>query len=185
MEDTGLINVHSIIPSSRVNGPGTRLVVFFQGCRFDCPGCFNPDTHTFEKNKLLSPDDILSKGSGEDIEGITVSGGEPFEQPGELLRLLKAAREVHSLSTMVYTGNTYEEILSDSVKYQCLAYIDVLIEGRFMQGKKEQTALARGSVNQRIMLLTGRYDFSDLEMPGKGEIIISPDGTVTRTGFRG
>ncbi len=185
MEDTGLINVHSIIPSSRVNGPGKRLVVFFQGCRFDCPGCFNPETHTFEKKELLSPDDILSRGARREIEGITVSGGEPFEQPRGLLRLLKASREIHSLSTMVYTGHTYEELLADSVKRECLDYIDVLIEGRFMQDKKETTTLTRGSTNQRIMLLTGRYEISDLEMPGRTEIIISHDGRVTRTGFTG
>ena len=189
MADAGLINVHSIIPSSVVNGPGKRLVVFFQGCRLDCPGCFNPDTHTFRENKLLSPDEILSSGAGagagedEDIEGITVSGGEPFEQPSGLLNLLKCARTKRSLSTMVYTGHTYEEILNDSVKSLCLEFIDLLIEGRFIREEKETTRLARGSTNQRIMLLTDRYDIADLEMPGKAEIIISPDGRITKTGF--
>ncbi|MBI5192941.1 MAG: radical SAM protein [Nitrospirae bacterium] len=105
-----IINVHSIIPCSRVNGPGKRLVVFFQGCSRKCLGCFNPATHSFEENQLYSAEDILKNFLLPDTEGITVSGGEPFLQAKGLLQLLKAAKEEYGLSTVVYTGFNYEEL---------------------------------------------------------------------------
>lgn len=173
-----LINVHSILPCSRVNGPGKRLVVFFQGCRRKCIGCFNPGTHSLKKNQLLSAEDILNNFLQPDTEGITVSGGEPFLQVKGLLRLLKKAKEEYGLSTVVYTGFRYEGLPSSAFNN-----IDVLIDGPYKDELKEPTLLARGSSNQRLLFFSDRYQEKDFYMPAKVEIIISRDGTIKETGF--
>lgn len=174
-----------------VNGPGTRLVVFFQGCDRGCPGCFNPDTHSKEVMTLYTPEALLEAyliesagpaGQADPVEGLTVSGGEPFMQSAGLGRLLFLAH-TRGLSTLVYTGYLIEELRADPDRAKALEYIDVLIDGPFIEGMKEPTLLARGSTNQRIHLLTGRYKAGDLLMPGRSEITISPGGIVTETGF--
>ncbi|MCL1817838.1 MAG: radical SAM protein, partial [Spirochaetaceae bacterium] len=89
--------IHSIVPASRANGPGERFVVWTQGCRRGCPGCFNPRAQAtglgMGDNSFpaeLSAHEILARLPAGRVNGITVSGGEPFEQPQELERLLAA-----------------------------------------------------------------------------------------------
>jgi anaerobic ribonucleoside-triphosphate reductase activating protein len=176
------LNIHAVLARSRVNGPGTRLVVFFQGCARRCEGCFNPDTHSFEERERITPEALLGKYLSRGIEGVTVSGGEPFVQPRGLLRLLELA-SASGLSTLVYTGFTLEEVMEDQAKARCLGFIDVLVDGPFDRKRIEQTLLARGSSNQKIHLLTSRYSLDDLYMPGKVEVIIGPDGDIRETGF--
>lgn len=185
-----LINVHSIIPCSRVNGPGKRLVVFFQGCIRKCLGCFNPGTHSFKKNQLFSAEDIFQNFLQPDIEGVTVSGGEPFLQAKGLLQLLKTAKEEYGLSTVVYTGFSHEDLLhltprtlDPSNPSSVFNHIDVLIDGPYKDEMKEPTLLARGSANQRFLFFSDRYQEEDFYMPAKVEIIISKDGTIKETGF--
>ena len=176
------LNIHAVLARSRVNGPGTRLVIFFQGCARACDGCFNPDTHSFEERERVTPEALLGKHLSTGIEGITVSGGEPFAQPRGLLRLLELAA-ASGLSTLVYTGFTLEEIMDDQAGARCLEFIDVLVDGPFDRKLAEPTLLARGSSNQRIHLFTSRYSLEDLYMPGKVEVIIGPDGDIRKTGF--
>lgn len=178
-----LINIHSVMPCSKINGPGNRMVIFFQGCDKNCPGCFNPDTHSFETTSLLFPADIFKKYPPNDIAGITISGGEPFWQPHGLLELLKIAKKRCGLSTVVYSGFTYKELKQKPKCLACLDFVDVLIDGRYEESKKEKTLLARGSTNQRFYFLSSRYKEADFYMPAKSEIIIGKGGVVTGTGF--
>lgn len=178
-----VISIHAVIPASRVNGPGSRMVVFFQGCERGCPGCFNPGTHPTETGNLLSVQEIFSRYYSPGIEGLTVSGGEPFLQPSGLARLLKTAKEDYNLTTVVYSGFLLDALRKTPEYGPCLEFIDVLIDGPFEEGKKEQTLLARGSTNQKFHFLTSRYSLSDFVMPGKVEVAIWPDGTITETGF--
>ncbi|OGW15500.1 MAG: hypothetical protein A2035_01465 [Nitrospirae bacterium GWA2_42_11] len=178
-----LLNIHSVIPLSRVNGPGKRLVVFFQGCARRCPGCFNPATHPFKPVHLYSPQGLYKEFLLPDIEGITVSGGEPFSQTGGLLQLLRLCKESLGLTTVVYTGFLYEELKKGYLSGSTLKYIDVLIDGRFEEDKKEPTLLARGSTNQRFFFFNSLYQQNDFIMPAKVEIIIGKDGIIKETGF--
>ncbi len=177
-----LLNIHSVIACSRVNGPGSRLVVFFQGCKRRCQGCFNPETHPIKRANLYTPEEIFQKYLKEGTEGITVSGGEPFLQPEGLLALLKEARK-QGLSTVVYTGYRYEELLSLKETPLIFEHLDVLVDGEFRMEEKEESLLARGSKNQRLFFLSSRYSLEDFYMDGKVELIINPDGTVVTTGF--
>ncbi|MDH4099219.1 MAG: radical SAM protein [Nitrospirota bacterium] len=181
--DRPALNIHAVLSDSRVNGPGARMVVFFQGCARGCRGCFNPDTHPDETRDLLTVDQIFQKYYSGTIEGITVSGGEPFRQPEGLRNLLSAAREVYGLTTVVYTGYLHEELKGSPTAAECLKFIDVLIDGPYDEENKEETLLARGSTNQKFHFLTSRYTVDDFYMPGRVEVTIRKDGTVTETGF--
>lgn len=178
-----LINIHSVIPVSKINGPGSRIAVFFQGCRHNCPGCFNPGTHPFDTTNLFTPEEIFEKYHTGNIEGLTVSGGEPFLQGKGLRSLLRLARETYGLSTVVYTGFTYSELKTGPAAKACFEFIDVLIDGRYDESAKETSLLARGSVNQEFHFLSKRYKRDDFYMPGKIEVIIGKDGCITATGF--
>lgn len=177
------LNIHAVIPCSRINGPGKRLVVFFQGCDRDCAGCFNPATHSFDTAALYSADELFEKHLTPDVEGLTISGGEPFLQPKGLAELLKIARERFGLTTAVYTGFTLEELKKKTPSIEALKYTDVLIDGPFMESKKEKSLLARGSSNQTFHFLSRAYAIEDFYMPGKIEINIGKDGVVIETGF--
>jgi anaerobic ribonucleoside-triphosphate reductase activating protein len=178
-----LLNIHSVIKASRVNGPGVRLVVFTQGCRLGCEGCFNTALHPFEGGEETSPKALLKEHLSKKTEGITVSGGEPFEQPEALLTLLKETKEKYNLTTVVYSGFGYAQLLEKSETREVLEYIDVLIDSRFQKESLVPTLLSRGSTNQSFIFLTDRYALKDFYMPGKVEITISPDGEITSTGF--
>lgn len=183
MSDRVILNLHAVIPVSRVNGPGQRMVVFFQGCGGGCPGCFNPETHPFEPRQLLTVADLFSRHLVGTVEGITISGGEPFMQPDGLFELLKTAKEKHSLSTVVYSGFSCEEIALRRDRLRCLEFTDVLIDGGYDESRADTTLLARGSQNQRLHFLATRYAIDDFYLPGKAEVVISGDGTVRSTGF--
>ncbi|HBG47715.1 MAG TPA: anaerobic ribonucleoside-triphosphate reductase activating protein [Deltaproteobacteria bacterium] len=180
--DGGLINIHAVLPRSSVNGPGKRVVVFFQGCQRRCEGCFNPATHPFDAGVLTPAEDILERYVAIDIEGLTVSGGEPFSQPRGLKALLESAR-ARGLTTLVYTGFKIEEIEADPAMRACLASIDVLVDGPYDETRQEATLLPRGSTNQSFHFLTPRYSLHDLYMPGRSEVFIGADGMVRETGF--
>jgi anaerobic ribonucleoside-triphosphate reductase activating protein len=183
MEEELKINIHSIIPRSEINGPGSRMVIFFQGCGARCQDCFNPETQVFKVVSLYRAEEIFNKHLDEGIEGITVSGGEPFMQAAELHELLKTAKNDYGLTTVVYTGFTYDELSAIDGMEEIFDFIDVLIDGRYDRKHKERTLLARGSTNQKFHFFTKRYNIDDFYMPGKVEVIIGQDGNVTETGF--
>ncbi|MDH4226877.1 MAG: radical SAM protein [Deltaproteobacteria bacterium] len=183
MASSIFIDTHAIIERSRVNGPGQRLVVFFQGCHRNCPGCFNPATHSIGTGVKYGIREIFARFLSKNVSGLTVSGGEPFLQSAALCELLKTAKREHGLTTAVYTGFTIEEIRSSTELSPALEHIDVLIDGAFDENNTERTTLARGSTNQRLHFLSGVYSIDDFILPGKAEIIINKDGSVVETGF--
>ena len=149
------VRIAGIVKESIVDGPGLRLVVFAQGCRHNCPGCHNPETHSFDGGYIISIESIL-KCVRENplLDGITLSGGEPFEQAGsfaELARLVK----LMGLSVMTYSGYTYEEISAKAADRpdwkKLLDQTDILVDGRFELKNRSLELRFRGSTNQRII----------------------------------
>ena len=118
--------VHTYIPASKVNGPGTRFTLWVQGCSRRCVGCFNPDTWSVDGCGIyMSVEEIIARIPEQGIDGITVSGGEPFDQSEELAALLKLAHE-KGLETLVYSGYTYEQLYALEGKYRALCEVDIL-----------------------------------------------------------
>lgn len=170
--------VHATLPRSRANGPGARFVVWLQGCSLGCPGCFNPTTHDAAAGEAVDVDALLAQITDED--GVTLSGGEPLEQPEAALALLRGAR-ARGLSTLMFSGFTLDEARARPLGPEVLAELDVLIDGRYEARARLATGL-RGSSNQRIHLLTSRHTLAEVEATPVAEIRIDPSGAITMTG---
>jgi anaerobic ribonucleoside-triphosphate reductase activating protein len=176
------LNLHAWEPRSRANGPGVRFVLWFQGCSLGCAGCFNPDTHDAGDRQRRSVDEVMAMiAAARGIEGVTLSGGEPLQQPEAALALLERVKAETSLSTLCFSGYTIEEIRAQPLGERILAQLDVLVDGRYRSGERNGKAL-RGSANQRIQLLTDRYTLAAVEATPVAEIRIGPDGAVVLTG---
>jgi anaerobic ribonucleoside-triphosphate reductase activating protein len=177
------LRIHAFEPFSRANGPGVRTVIWVQGCSLGCPGCFNPDTHSFEGGELVSTADLFQRilDLKDTIEGLTVSGGEPFQQRRPLLDLLRRVKKV-SLSILLFTGYTWTELQTMPDAEALLTCTDVLIAGRYDASQRLTRGL-RGSANQTMHLLTDRYTVNDLESVPSSEIFITPDGQVVVSGI--
>ena len=173
------MRVHATEARSRANGPGARFVVWLQGCTLGCPGCFNPTTHDPAGGGERSIDELAAE-IPDDVEGLTLSGGEPLQQADAAARLLDRAR-ARGLSTLAFSGYSLDEIHALPGGRAVLDRLDVLIDGRYLAGERLASGL-RGSRNQRIHLLTSRYTLAEVEATPVAEIRISPTGEVVLTG---
>jgi anaerobic ribonucleoside-triphosphate reductase activating protein len=178
---SGHARIHAFEPRSRANGPGARFVVWLQGCTLGCAGCFNPNTHDPGGGRAIALDELIGElGRARNIEGLSLSGGEPLQQPEVAVALLDAARAL-GLSTLAFSGYTLDEIRALPGGPAVLDRLDVLIDGRYVARERLATGL-RGSANQRIQLLTPRYSRADVEATPVAEIRIGPTGDVILTG---
>jgi anaerobic ribonucleoside-triphosphate reductase activating protein len=163
----------TIVALSRVHhpvttlGPGRRAGVWFQGCSIRCSGCISPDTWepgagATSVRELL---DVLAR-LASDSDGLTVSGGEPFDQPEALADLLTGWRMLSPASVLVFSGHPYERLTDWLELHDGL--IDALLAGPFMKEKPQSLAL-RGSDNQTLHLLTplGRENFASFDRPAE------------------
>ncbi len=171
--------VHAIDPRSRANGPGVRFVIWLQGCTLGCAGCFNPLTHS-PAGPETSIAELSAQLGAARVDGLSLSGGEPMQQPAAALALLRAARSL-GLSTLMFSGYTIDEIRAIPEGPDVLAQLDVLVDGRYVAGQRLGTGL-RGSANQRIQLLTDRYSLAEVEATPVAEIVIGADGQLALTG---
>ncbi len=149
------------------NGPGVRISLFVSGCRHHCKGCFNAETWDFQYGQPYTEEtekEILALLKPSYIEGFSLLGGEPFEPENQvvLVTLLKRIRETYPEKTIwCYTGYLYDVDLPvggrvhTEVTDEMLSYIDVLVDGEFIEAEKDLTLVFRGSRNQRILELQG------------------------------
>jgi len=149
------IRIAGIIKESIVDGPGIRMVVFAQGCKHRCPGCHNPETHSFDGGTLVTVDSIIDQAKKNPLlDGITFSGGEPFEQAEAFAVLAKEAKKLN-LNIVTYTGYTYEYIVENFLNLSgweaLLNETDILVDGRYEEDKRNLLLKFRGSENQRII----------------------------------
>lgn len=142
-------------------GPGKRIGIWFQGCSLRCPGCLSPETWRFTRHKIAI-EALLEQLRPwyPQADGITISGGEPFDQPQALAKLLAAIRRDFNGNILVFSGHTYAAIRPFLPPMAGL--IDALVSGPFEQDSP-QTLKLRGSDNQVLHLLTavGETSFSD------------------------
>ncbi|HBK35241.1 MAG: Anaerobic ribonucleoside-triphosphate reductase-activating protein [Candidatus Uhrbacteria bacterium GW2011_GWE2_40_58] len=158
-----IVNVGAFRALTRAMGPGNRACLWVQGCPFRCKGCGSPQHLSHEPHQLVSVQEIcqwITKAMREKrIEGISFSGGEPFAQATALATIAAYARSL-GLSTLSWTGYTLEGLRSIRAPIEAdslLQNLDVLIDGPFVQGLTSPELPLRGSLNQRIHLLTNRY----------------------------
>lgn len=149
------IQIADIVNDSVVDGTGIRMTIFTQGCPHRCPGCHNPTTHPFEGGYTFSVDELFKRVCKNPLlDGITLSGGEPFVWAAPLAELARRVR-AEGLNVWCYTGYTLDELeetaATDEHVRALLNEIDVLVDGRFVLEERDLTLLFRGSRNQRII----------------------------------
>ncbi len=168
MEGHPVLWVKAWLPSVRdCLGPGSRAVVWVQGCSRSCPGCIAPEMQVSEGGRPVDPlwlAEQLIRTPG--LDGLTVSGGEPMEQPAALAVLLRAFKQ-SGLSTWVYTGATLEVLVcrEDPLLDGVLALTDVLVDGEYRQELRGPVPF-RGSANQRLVRLPGGEVMGSSAEPG-------------------
>ena len=177
-----LINLHSTIKSSRVNGPGDRFVIWTQGCRKMCKNCYNPETWSHYRNNLIDIDLLVEEIKNSSTTGVTISGGDPFEQPEELFYLLGEIKQLDlSDGVIVFSGYTIDEIRVREELRKCLDYIDVLIDGLYIDEKRITNGLA-GSSNQEFHFLTDKISRDNILIDQEVEIHLLGE-LIQITGF--
>ena len=177
-----LINLHSTIKSSRVNGPGDRFVIWTQGCRKMCKNCYNPETWSHYRNNLIDIDLLVEEIKNSSISGVTISGGDPFEQPEELFYLLREIKQLDlSDGVIVFSGYTIDEIRVREELRKSLDYIDVLIDGLYIEEKRITNGLA-GSSNQEFHFLSDKISRDSINIDQEVEIHSLGD-LIQITGF--
>ena len=141
-------------------GPGKRAAIWFQGCMRNCPGCMSPSSRPLNGGRETTVEKVVSAIiSLENIEGITISGGEPFLQIDALYSLVKNIKDKSNLSIIVYTGYTINalcELKNFKVEQLINGMIDILIDGEYVDELNDGVAL-RGSSNQTVHILSERY----------------------------
>lgn len=149
------IRLSGILYESLANGPGIRRVFFSQGCKHNCPECFNPETHDFNGGFLWDMDELIEDvKSNPMIKGVTFSGGDPLEQAEKFAYMARKFKEA-GLNIWSYTGYTFEYILDNLEDHpywkELIESIDVLVDGRFEVDNMQEGLKYRGSNNQRLI----------------------------------
>ena len=147
------------------NGMGVRVSLFVSGCRHHCKGCFNAETWDFcygEPYTQETEDSIIDGLKPDYITGLSLLGGEPFEpenQPALTALLRRVKAQLPEKTVWCYTGYTYDTDLAEGgsvftdVTREMLSYIDILVDGEFIEEQRDLTLRFRGSRNQRILTL--------------------------------
>ncbi|MEM9539065.1 MAG: 4Fe-4S single cluster domain-containing protein [Cyanobacteria bacterium P01_E01_bin.42] len=183
------LNIMGYVDESCVNGPGSRAVVWVQGCLQECQGCFNPESWSFESEQLISVDELA-----ENIlknprnEGVTFSGGEPFWQARSLARLAQKVKE-KGLNVMSFTGLTLEKLSSKTAPIgakDLLEQLDILIDGPYMESRAINSPDSPvSSRNQRVHVFNPAFKDKITWASDQIEIHILKDGSRIFTGYRG
>ncbi|MDE6490179.1 MAG: anaerobic ribonucleoside-triphosphate reductase activating protein [Muribaculaceae bacterium] len=144
------LRVLDIIPGTSVDGPGLRTSIYFAGCSHHCPGCHNPQSWDRSGGRAMTVEEIMAIVE-ENGFNITLSGGDPLEQPcSQLLRLIRAAHEA-GYTVWCYTGYRYEAAVTDPEMKAVIEELDALVDGPFIESMRDTSLRFRGSANQRII----------------------------------
>lgn len=181
--------IHRYLPVTTVEGPGKRFCLWVQGCSVRCEGCGVPWTWAKENGEKISVERLFSKikksQEENEIEGVTILGGEPFDQPealGELAELIQGL----GLSIMTFSGYLIEDLRKRPECEKLIAAADLLIDGPFVKGKLDLSRPWVGSSNQRYHFLTSRYRHLEnalSSIDNKVEVRVGEDGTISINGM--
>jgi anaerobic ribonucleoside-triphosphate reductase activating protein len=134
-----------------VDGPGFRTSIYCAGCQHQCEGCHNPQSWDFEGGHAMSTEEIMRVIEADPYANVTFSGGDPMYQPEGFAELARAIRERTNKTIWCYTGFTYENLMKNPRQRALLELLDVLVDGPFVKGQRDETLRFRGSRNQRLI----------------------------------
>lgn len=145
------LQIIDIIEDTTVDGPGFRTSIYCSGCHHACPGCHNPQSWDEKAGKPMSVEHLLETILADPFADVTFSGGDPMYQAEGFAELAKAIKEQSDKTIWCYTGFTFEALMMRPATRNLLQYIDVLVDGPFIQTQRDEDLLYRGSTNQRLI----------------------------------
>jgi anaerobic ribonucleoside-triphosphate reductase activating protein len=160
------MRIAHVVPCTEAEGPGRRFAVWLQGCPLACPGCCNPELAPREGGEERSREalgaELLAARARHELEGLTLTGGEPFAQAEEAAPLAELAQRA-GLTVMVFSGYTRDELEArdEPAVAALLRACDLLVDGRFNRERPERRRRWIGSENQRLWFLSERYRADD------------------------
>jgi anaerobic ribonucleoside-triphosphate reductase activating protein len=185
------LSIGALARVTECEGPGRRFALWVQGCRIRCPGCCNPHFFATQGGRRMAVSEIADeiRAVAGEIEGVTLLGGEPFDQP-EALAVLACQARAFGLSIMTFTGYRLEDLRGRGSKGAdaLLAATDLLVDGPYDAKRPETRRRWAGSTNQRFHFLSGRYS-PGIEWPAPGEpqrrieMELTRDGSVRLRGW--
>ena len=151
------------------NGPNIRATLFVSGCTHNCKGCFNKDYQDFNYGKewtSITETVFLHYVEDSKVKGVNILGGEPLQQTmdNSLADLLAKIKENTNKPIWLWTGYKLEDVINNTKVLNILQYVDVLIDGKFEEDRKDLNLMYKGSANQRVINLTKTFE--------KGEIVL-------------
>ena len=143
-----------IVNNEHLYGKGKRLLIFLKGCSIHCKGCINKHLWSFEDATFMDEKEIFALAIKENVEGITLHGGEPLDQAKSLYNLVKMVKD-NKMSVILFTG--YKKLELDKIQKKIWDISDIVISGRFVMSKRNVSLQFRGSSNQRVYIHKGIY----------------------------
>ncbi|MEM1241662.1 MAG: 4Fe-4S single cluster domain-containing protein [Cyanobacteria bacterium P01_H01_bin.26] len=183
------LNIMGYVNRSEVNGPGRRAVVWVQGCLRQCPGCFNPDSWSFELNQLVSIDELVKRILSEPKnDGVTFSGGEPFWQATALADVARRVK-AHGLNVMSFSGFPLADLQGENAPEGAralLEQLDILIDGPYIESLAIHEPTSQvSSRNQQVRVFNPALADQITWASDQIEIHVFKDGSRLITGYRG
>lgn len=143
------MRILDIVPGTSVDGPGLRTAIYFAGCAHKCEGCHNPQSWDFDGGREMTVEELMDVIIENDFD-VTFTGGDPVYQAKGIIAL---AREIVKAGKDIwcYTGFRYEDLMLHDDAKELLRYVDVLVDGPFVNSLRDVHLLFRGSSNQRLV----------------------------------
>lgn len=172
---------YSYEENEHLYGPGKRLLLFTQGCSLHCKGCVNKHLWQFGTGTNITVEEVLAL--CQDVEGITLHGGEPLDQSEGILEVVKALKNAGK-TVILFTGYQYKELSKLSQK-RAWGLSDLVISGRYVESKRNIYLQFRGSTNQRVYRHRGKYkDYRVKDGKSVAVIRLNENGKMQSRGFR-
>ncbi|MBF1573174.1 MAG: anaerobic ribonucleoside-triphosphate reductase activating protein [Prevotella salivae] len=146
-----MISVLSIVHDTMVDGPGFRTSIYCAGCPNACPGCHNPQSWDIHHGTMMETEEILREIKKDPFANVTFTGGDPMFQPEGFLALAKAIKAETKKTIWCYSGFVFENLLQNERQKALLQYIDVLVDGPYIEAQRDTDLIFRGSRNQRLI----------------------------------
>ena len=151
-----MINIQRmmLVDNEHLYGPGKRLLIYLKGCSIHCEGCINQHLWSFEGGVPLSSKEVVDIAINNNLDGITLHGGEPLDQADNLLEIVKEVKSIQK-TIILFTGYNKKELSGSKLKIWKLS--DIVVAGRFQIQKRNIYLQFRGSTNQRVYTHKGKY----------------------------
>lgn len=146
-----MLSILEILEDTTVDGPGFRTAIYAAGCPNACVGCHNPQSWDIANGHTMSTQEILDIVLADPFADVTFTGGDPMFQPEGFAELAKAIKVCSNKNIWCYTGFTFENIIRNERQRALLQFVDVLVDGPFVQSLRDESLLFRGSSNQRLI----------------------------------